>query len=124
RQAGVELSQRLRGLFLDAGNLLGDIAAAGCQRAQFLDLGIEFGDRLFEVEVAAHVIRHSGTIGRSSGQTKFFGQTKSDLDRSSSTSRTRVGPAIRLFHGEACRSQGGAPKAISRPADEDPAPGS
>ena len=35
---------------------------AGRQRAQFIDLGLEFGDGLFEIEIAAHVIRHQINI--------------------------------------------------------------
>ena len=34
----------------------------GVQRAQLVDLGLEFGDGLFEVEIGAHVIRHQINI--------------------------------------------------------------
>ena len=53
-----QIAQRLRGLVLDPRNLIADIAAGRRQRAQFVDLGVEFGDRLFKIEVAAHGIRH------------------------------------------------------------------
>jgi hypothetical protein len=44
----------VRGLFLDPRNLVTDVAAGRRQRAQFVDLGIEFRDGLFEIEIAAH----------------------------------------------------------------------
>ncbi len=62
RQVGVEIAQRLRGLVLDPRNLIADIAAGRRQRAQFVDLGVEFGDRLFKIEIAAHGIRHQFNI--------------------------------------------------------------
>ena len=58
RQIGVEIVQRLGRLVLDPRNLIADVAAGRCQCAQFVDLGLEFGDGLFEVEIAAHLIRH------------------------------------------------------------------
>src|SRR5258708_25302787 len=64
RQVGVELAQRLRRLVLDARNLVGDVAAGSRQRAQFIDLGFELGDGLFEIEIRAHVIRHQINIRR------------------------------------------------------------
>ncbi len=54
----MEVGQRLRRLVLDPRNLIADVAAGRCQRAQFVDLRFEFGDGLFEVEIAAHLIRH------------------------------------------------------------------
>ena len=63
RQVGVEVGQRLRRLVLDSRNLIADVAARRCQRAQFIDLGLQFGDGLFEVEIAAHLIRHQNNIG-------------------------------------------------------------
>jgi hypothetical protein len=44
----------MRGALLDARNLVADVAAAGSKRAQFVQSGIEFGDWLFEIEVASH----------------------------------------------------------------------
>ena len=64
RQIGVEVGQRLRRLVLDARDLIADVAAGGRQRAQLVDLGLEFGDGFFEVEIAAHLIRHQNNIGR------------------------------------------------------------
>ena len=58
RQIGVEIAQRLRGLVLDPRNLFADVAAGRRERAQFIDLGVEFGDGLFEIEITAHGIRH------------------------------------------------------------------
>src|ERR1700733_5876347 len=63
RQIRVEVPQRLRSLFLDPGDLLADVAARCRKHAQFVDLGIEFGDGFFEIEIAAHVIRHQINIG-------------------------------------------------------------
>jgi hypothetical protein len=58
RELGIEVLERLRGLGLEAGNLLADggraVAAREC--AQLLHLGVELGHRLFEVEVAAHQV--------------------------------------------------------------------
>src|SRR5260370_25317282 len=55
-EVGVEVLERRRGPALKPGDLLGD--SAGIARlgegAQFLDLGLDLGDRLFEVEIAAH----------------------------------------------------------------------
>jgi len=58
RQVGVEIVQRLRRLVFHSRDFLADVAAGGRQRAQFIDLGIEFGDGLFKIKVTAHVIRH------------------------------------------------------------------
>src|ERR1700733_8006837 len=63
RQIGVEITQRLRSLFLDPRDLLADVAARCRKHAQFVDLGIEFGDGFFEIEIAAHVFRHQINIG-------------------------------------------------------------
>ena len=56
RELGIEVLERLRRLGLQAGDLLADCgrAVAGLQRAQFLELGLELGHRLFEIEIAAH----------------------------------------------------------------------
>ena len=64
RQVVIEVAERLRGLVLDPRNLFADVAAGGRQCAQFVDLGVEFGDWLFEIKVAAHVIRHQINIKR------------------------------------------------------------
>ena len=56
RQAGVEIRERLRGFGLELAELLADrhgLSVFG-QRAQFVDLGFEFCDGLFEVEIGAH----------------------------------------------------------------------
>jgi len=55
-EALVEVPEGLVGLLLEARHLLGDghASVARGDLAQFLDLGFEFGDRLFEIEVAAH----------------------------------------------------------------------
>ena len=55
RQVGVEVLERLGGLGLEPRNLIADRnRAASLHGAQLLDLGFEFGNRLFEVEIAAH----------------------------------------------------------------------
>ena len=54
RQSGIEFLERLRRLALDAADFLADRVAVAVQRAQFVDLGLELGHRLFEVEIAAH----------------------------------------------------------------------
>ncbi len=56
REAAVEFFQCLSSLDFEAVDLLDDAdrLAVGLQRAQFLDLGIEFGHRFFKVEIAAH----------------------------------------------------------------------
>ena len=55
-QLGVEFPQRLVRLGLEALDLVadGDGVAARRHGAQLLDLGLQFGDRLFEIEIAAH----------------------------------------------------------------------
>ena len=56
RQVGIELLERQRRLHLEPADLVADrdrgIALA--HGAQFLDLGLQFGHRLFEIEIAAH----------------------------------------------------------------------
>ena len=61
REVGIELLERERRLDLEAADLLadGDRAVALAHGAQFLDLGLQFGHRLFEVEIAAHGFRLS-----------------------------------------------------------------
>src|SRR5262249_28750253 len=56
REFGIDVLEGLRGLGLETGNLLADGGGAvrRLDRAQLLDLGLELGHRLFEVEVAAH----------------------------------------------------------------------
>ena len=63
RQVGVEIVQRLRRLVLDPRDFLADVAAGSRQHAQFIDLGVEFGDGFFEIKVTAHLIRHQINIG-------------------------------------------------------------
>jgi len=79
RQIGVEIAQRLRGLVLDPRNLFPDVAAGRRQRAQFIDLGIEFGNGLFEIEITAHVIRHQSNIRTNavSGEADFGSREES-----------------------------------------------
>ena len=59
RSAGIEIGERLGRLGLERVDLLadGDRVAPARKSAQFLDLGLEFGDRLFEVEISAHEIK-------------------------------------------------------------------
>ena len=56
RQLGVDVGERLAGARLQPGDLVidGDRVALVAERAQLLDLALEIGDRLFEIEVAAH----------------------------------------------------------------------
>ena len=50
------------------------IFATGRKRAQFLDLGIEFGDGFFKIEITAHVIGHSHHMGpQLAGETGLAG---------------------------------------------------
>jgi hypothetical protein len=72
RQVGVELAQRLRRLALDPGNLVADVAAGRRERAQFVDLGFEFGDGFFEIEIGAHGVRHQINIGERAGRRSGF----------------------------------------------------
>ena len=56
-EVGVELLERRRRLGLQAGDLVADghRVAGFAHGAQFLDLGLQFGHRFLEIEVAAHV---------------------------------------------------------------------
>ena len=56
RQIGIEFLERDRRLDLEPADLLadGDRAVALAHGAQFLDLGLQFGHRLFEIEIGAH----------------------------------------------------------------------
>ena len=62
RQVGIELLERLRRLGLEPRDLLadGDRVAARAHGAQLLDLGLELGHRLFEIEIAAHRVPAAG----------------------------------------------------------------
>ena len=54
----LEIAQRLRSLALQPADVLGDVGgpcAGRLHRAQFLDLGLQFGHRFFEIEIAAHL---------------------------------------------------------------------
>src|SRR5206468_1905985 len=87
-------------------NLFADIAAAGGQRAQLVDLCVKLGDGLFKIQVTAHVIRHSGTIGRKRGADEVFSDKREERSpiqafSASRRSRRRSTRAIGLFHGEA-----------------------
>ena len=94
RQARIEVFQSLRRLLLDACNLLGDVAAAGGQRAQLVDLRIELGDGLFKIQVAAHVIRHSGTLGRKRRADQTFSEAREESSPIQSFSASRTSPTI------------------------------
>ena len=56
RQRRVELLQRRRRLGLEASDIVrdGHGIVVGAEGAQFLELGFQLGDRLFEIEIAAH----------------------------------------------------------------------
>ncbi len=56
REAGIEVLQGGGGLRLEAGDVVGDRdrVALLAEGAQFLDLGLQLGDRLFEIEIASH----------------------------------------------------------------------
>src|SRR5882672_4744172 len=56
RQLAVDIGQRLRGAGLEARDIVvdGDGVALGAEGAQLLDLALEVGDRLFELEVDTH----------------------------------------------------------------------
>ena len=56
REIGIELLERQRRLDLEPVDLIadGDRAAGLGHGAQFFDLGLQFGHRLFEIEIAAH----------------------------------------------------------------------
>ncbi len=56
RELGIEFLERGRCLRLEPADLVadGDRVVALAHGAQFLDLGLQFGHRFFEVEIAAH----------------------------------------------------------------------
>ena len=64
REFRIELLQRQRSLHLEPGNFLtdGDRSVAFAHRTQFFDLGLQFGHRFFEVEIAAHWVRAIGVF--------------------------------------------------------------
>src|SRR5215212_6189436 len=61
RQLGIEVAQRLRGLGFKPADIVGYIGcvARGLHRAQFLDLGLKLGHRLFKVEIGAHLRKNA-----------------------------------------------------------------
>ena len=65
RELGIELLERERRLDLEPVDLLadGDRVAGLGHGAQFLDLGLQFGHRLFEVEIGAHEVPAAVMIG-------------------------------------------------------------
>src|SRR6185295_9869397 len=70
----VEFFQRLRRLGFEALDLLDDRhIAARLHGAQFLDLLLEFADRLFEVEIAAHRASNMGMKAFRRGRRKLAG---------------------------------------------------
>ncbi len=62
RQLGVEIHQRLGGLGLQLGDVVGDGDGVTRlrQRLQLLDLAVQVGHRLFELEVASHPLLCEG----------------------------------------------------------------
>src|SRR5262249_10263384 len=66
RQPRIEFIKRRRRLGLEPRDLLadGERVAGLLEGPQFLDLGLKFGDRLFEVEIAAHQSSPSGCRSR------------------------------------------------------------
>ena len=66
RELGIELLERERGFHLEPADLVadGDRAIALAHGAQFLDLGLQFGHRFFEIEIGAHRVRALRVIGR------------------------------------------------------------
>ena len=117
RQVGVEVGQRLRRFLLDPGDLVADVAAVGRERAQLVDLGLEFGDGLFEIEIAAHLVRHQNNIRTTalSGEAvlpfRKKGRVFNDLARirsGRSRGRMRAGRALaRVFLRRRLGSQAG-----------------
>ncbi len=83
RQRRIELAERLQRLLLDLGDLFADVAAGICQGTQLVDLGIEFRDGLFKIEVAAHRIGHGlfGELRAGSGDRGFSGQMSHQVKR-------------------------------------------
>ena len=65
RQVGIEFLERDRRLDLEPVDLVadGDRAVALAHGAQFLDLGLQFGHRFFEIEIAAHWVRSECFVG-------------------------------------------------------------
>ena len=102
RQIGIEIVQRLRGLVLDPRNLLADIAAGRRQRAQFVDLGLEFGDGFFKIEIGAHGIRHQINIGANAlgGEADFGSREESTHFQSFSAHSTRATPVAEAREGD------------------------
>ena len=68
-EAGVEVLQRRRGLGLEPRHVVDDRdrVVALAERAQLLDLRLELGDRLFEIEVASHGAGARSWAGSSQG---------------------------------------------------------
>ncbi len=79
-EGGIKFLQRLGRLGLQPVDFLadGDRIAGLAERAQFLDLGLQFGHRLFEVEIAADVSSEHGSnicaIGAEVTQATAFSQ--------------------------------------------------
>src|SRR5713226_2212105 len=57
-ELGIELFECLRRFGFQPGDFLADsgCAVACLKRAQLVDLGLDFGHRLFKIEIAAHVV--------------------------------------------------------------------
>ena len=58
RQVGVEIGQRLVGAGLELGDLVGEGRRIAFlrDRAQFVEAGVDIGDRRFETEIGAHPV--------------------------------------------------------------------
>src|SRR5262249_17830449 len=71
REFRVEIFEHLRCPGFEAGNLLADggCTVAALERAQLRHPGLEFGHRLFEIEIAAHrpALRHAAPTKGSRG---------------------------------------------------------
>src|SRR5262249_3711695 len=94
RELGVEILECLRRLGFEAGDLLADGGGAvrRLERAQLLDLSLELGHRLLEVEVAAH--RAGGQHG---GPSSFARGPFAIAQRASRTPQRSYSPPLSPF---------------------------
>ena len=88
REIGIKIGERLFGADFKPRQILARrIVAIGDERAQFLDLGVEFGDRFFEIEIATHE-RPGGSERR--GKLPYFeGLSQEDGSRPGAAQRSR-----------------------------------
>src|SRR5215213_8721254 len=97
REVGIEIAEGLRRLVFNACDLITDVAAGRSQRPQFVDLGFEFRNRLFEIEIRAHVIWHQLNMGRARRRMEQLRARANKASLSSWFSATHEGRLVPLF---------------------------